>query len=64
MEKSRGSKKALRAVVTMAALVAALATTGCTGGTLMGPESGTTNQDQVASQAGNTMKPAGNTMNP
>ena len=58
MEKSRGTKQALRAAVTVAALVAALATTGCSGSTLLGPEKGTQAQGQsTAQQGGQTMHP-------
>jgi hypothetical protein len=42
MNKSRGSKKGLQTLVTMVALVAALASTGCTKNSLMGPETDTT----------------------
>ncbi len=64
MKKSRGSKKALKAAVTVMALVAALATMGCNGSSLMGPEAGTSSNGQVAQQAGHTMNPAGQTMRP
>ena len=52
MERSRGSKQVLKAVVTVAALVAALATTGCSGSSLMGPDSGTQAQGQSSAQQG------------
>lgn len=65
MEKSRGTKKALKTLVTLMALTAALATTGCTGSTLMGPETGNEVQGQVvANEAGNGLKPAGNGLKP
>lgn len=65
MNKSRGSKKGLQTLVTMVALVAALASTGCTKNSLMGPDTGTTvGTSDVANTAGNTMKQAGNTMRP
>jgi hypothetical protein len=64
MEKSRGAKKALKAVLTAAALVAALATTGCAGGTLMGPDTSTTSSDQVASQGGQLSHPGGQLSKP
>ena len=52
MERSRGTKKTLKAVVTLMALAAALATTGCSGSSLMGPEKGTQAQGQVTAQQG------------
>jgi predicted small lipoprotein YifL len=52
MERSRGTKKALKAVLTLMALAAALATTGCAGGTLLGPDKGTEAQGQVTPQQG------------
>lgn len=42
MNKSRGSKKGLQTLVTMVALLGALASTGCTKNSLLGPDSGTT----------------------
>ncbi len=65
MEKSRGTKKTLKTLVTLMVLAAALATTGCAGGSLMGPESGTQANGQVVSnKAGNDLKPAGNDLKP
>ena len=53
MERSRGTKKSLKAVLTLMALAAALATTGCSGSSLMGPEQqGTQAQGQVTAQQG------------
>ena len=52
MEKSRGTKKALKAALTVMALAAALATTGCSGSSLLGPEKGTQAQGQVTPQQG------------
>jgi hypothetical protein len=59
MEKSRGSKKALKAAVTVMALVAALATMGCSGSSLMGPDTTATGQGQVANQGGQHALPGG-----
>jgi len=65
MEKSRGYKQTLKAVVTVAALVAAMATTGCSGSSLMGPETGTQANGTVTSNnAGNELNPAGNGLKP
>ena len=64
MNKSRGSKKALKAAVTMMALVAALATMGCTGSSLMGPQAGTSSEGQVAQQGGQRLNPSGQRLNP
>jgi len=65
MERSRGTKKTLKAVVTLMALAAALATTGCSGSSLMGPEKGTQAQGQVtAQQGGQSMHPGGQAMKP
>ena len=65
MEKSRGTKKTLKTALTLMALAAALATTGCTGSSLMGPEAGTQAQGQVvANNAGNDLNPAGNGLKP
>jgi hypothetical protein len=59
MEKSRGYKQTLKAVVAVAALVAAMATTGCSGSSLMGPETGTQANGQVASLGGQHSNPGG-----
>ena len=66
MERSRGTKKSLKAVLTLMALAAALATTGCSGSSLMGPEQqGTQAQGQVtAQQGGQSMHPGGQAMKP
>lgn len=65
MERTSGMKKGLRMVVTSLFLMAALASTGCTGNTLMGPSTDTA-QDSgvVANQAGNDLRPAGNNLRP
>ena len=52
MKKPSGAKKTLRTLATVMALAAALATTGCTGGTLLGPEKETEAQGQVTPQQG------------
>ena len=60
MERSKGSKKsALKAVVLVVALAAAMATTGCAGSSLMGPESGTQGQGQVANPGAQHSNPGG-----
>ena len=65
MERSRGTKKTLKAVVTLMALAAALATTGCSGSSLMGPEKGTQAQGQVtAQQGGQRVNPGGQIVRP
>lgn len=66
MEKSRGTKKTLKTALTLMALAAALATTGCTGSSLMGPDAGTQAQGQTvtANNAGNELNPAGNGLKP
>ena len=64
MERSRGSKQVLKAVVLVVALAAAMATTGCAGSSLMGPESGTQGQGQVANPGGQHMNPGGQHMTP
>jgi hypothetical protein len=65
MERTSGMKKGLRMVVTSLFLMAALASTGCTGNTLMGPSTDTA-QDSgvVANQAGHGSNPAGHGSNP
>ena len=65
MERTTGMKKGLRMVVTSLFLMAALASTGCTGNTLMGPSTDTA-QDSgtVANPAGNDLHPAGNNLRP
>lgn len=65
MEKSRGAKRTLKAVLTVMALTAALATTGCSGSSLMGPEQGTQSQGQVtAQQGGQKLNPGGQIVRP
>ena len=64
MNKSRGPKKALKAAVTMMALVAALATMGCTGSSLMGPEAGTSTDGQVAQEGAQHSNPGAQHTNP
>jgi predicted small secreted protein len=67
MERSRGMKKGAAAAVKAMFLAAALVSTGCTGNTLMGP--GTHTTDTQATQtginpAGNNLHPAGNNVRP
>ena len=65
MEKSRGTKKTLKAALTLMALAAALATTGCSGSSLLGPEKGTQAQGQVtAQQGGQKLNPGGQLSRP
>jgi len=64
MKESRGTRKALKAAVTVMALVAALATMGCTGSSLMGPEAGTSSNGQVAQQGSQHSNPASQHSNP
>lgn len=60
MEKSRGTKKTLKTALTLMALAAALATTGCAGSSLMGPDTGTQAEGQVvAQQGGQNANPGG-----
>lgn len=53
MKKSMRTMKALKVVVTLAALVAALATTGCSGNALVGPETGTQAPEQSVASGSN-----------
>ena len=65
MERTSGMKRGLRLVMTSFFLMAALASTGCTGNTLMGPSTDTA-QDSgtVANEAGKNLNPAGKNLNP
>jgi hypothetical protein len=66
MERSKGFKSGLKKAATAMFLAAALASTGCGQNALLNP---TADQVQAAGSgsanlSGNTMHPAGNTMNP